>query len=97
MVIKKANIKSNFKINIDIDFGSKEELKIENIVGNINKSFLSFKHKGDLPTATKVKVNVSKKIADGDNLYLYYYSDNANKHELMTDNIKVKDDNVNLK
>lgn len=77
-------------LNFKIDFTSKNEEKIEKIVGDIDKTFVSFEHHGDLPSDATIKVYVGNKYKDGKRLYLYYYNEEKNKIEYLGDNIKVK-------
>ncbi len=77
-------------LDFKIDFTSKNEEKIEEIIGDVDKTVISFEHHGDLPSDATIKVYVGNKYKDGKRLYLYYYDEEKNKIEYLGNNIKVK-------
>jgi hypothetical protein len=77
-------------LDFRIDFTSKNEEQINKIVGDIDKTIISFKHHGDLPSNATIKVYVGNKYKDGKRLHLYYYNEEKNKVDYLGDNVKVK-------
>lgn len=87
----KNKIEDKITLNFEIDFVSKNKEEIDKLAGDMNKVYVSFSHHGDLPSDAKIKVDVSEKFDDGDNLYLYYYNEENGNIEFIEKNIKVKD------
>ncbi len=85
---------TNFNINLKLTVGtSTNQKKMENLipVGKDNPLYLQFDHHGNLPKGTSVKVRVSDKYKDGENLTLYYYNESTRKLEEVAKSLEVKD------
>lgn len=55
------------------------------------KLIISFDYHGNLPLETSVRINVSDRFKDGENLYLYYYNPESDNIEYIAHNVKVQD------
>lgn len=64
---------------------------------SIERKYLFFEHHGVLPTTALMKVKVSDKFKDGDQLYLYYYNDQTDKLEYIDRHLTVKNGFVEFK
>ena len=58
---------------------------------NQEKLIISFDYHGALPLETSVRINVSDRFRDGENLYLYYYNPESDNIEYIAHNVKVQD------
>lgn len=87
----KNKIGENIDLNFEIDFEPLHDEEINELTDNTDKKYISFKHHGEVPENTKVKIYVLDKYKNGELLNLYYYNENTNKVEFIDDNIVVKD------
>ena len=55
------------------------------------KLIISFDYHGNLPLETSLRINVSDRFKDGENLYLYYYNPESDNIEYIAHNVKVQD------
>ena len=55
------------------------------------KLIVTFDHHGALPSNATVRVNVSDKFSDGEELYLYYYNEETTDIEYIEHHLKVED------
>ena len=78
-------------INTNIEFTSNNKDKIEKLSNYANGVYLDFKHSGDLPNGTLVKIFVGDKFKDGNLINLYYLNEKNNKLEKTLSDIKVID------
>lgn len=79
-------IEDTIDLNIETDVVSP---KIEKLVNTEDKLIVTFHHHGGLPSSTDIELNVSDKYSDGENLYLYYYNEEENVIEYISNNIIV--------
>ncbi len=85
---------TDFNVNLTLAVGvSQNQKKIENLipVGKDNPLYLHFDHHGNLPKGTSVRVRVSDKYKNGENLTLYYYNEDTGKLEEVAKSLVVKD------
>ncbi len=85
---------SDLAVDLGLVIGSSDNEKdIKAIIpkGKEAPLVLHFKHNGNLPTGTSVKVNVGETYKNNEILTLYYYNETAKKLEEAVTNIKVKD------
>lgn len=87
----KNKIKDNLKLNFNIDLDTSIEPIVENETAGIKKMYVDFSYHGELPSKAHIKLDVSKKFDNGNNLYLYYFNDRNNEVEFISDDIKVVD------
>lgn len=87
---KRDKIKTDLVLNFNVNFDSPNENIINNLSKNVEKTYLSFEHHGDLPSKAHMKIYVGDKYKDKEKLYLYYYNDTSNTIEFIDNNIKVK-------
>ncbi|MCI8394019.1 MAG: hypothetical protein HFH86_00875 [Bacilli bacterium] len=93
---KGKNISVEESLNIDADLRlslnaiTKDTQEIENRVEQ-NKLIITFDHHGELPLEATVKLNVKKRFANHEKLYLYYYNPEEDQIEYIAHNVEVKD------
>ena len=68
---------------------TENEKEIYKLSNYANGLYVSFKHKGDLPRGTKVKLFVGDKFENGNVLNIYEYNSTDKKLNFIKDNIKV--------
>ena len=87
---KKEYYKNYFKFDLNINFKSSNEKKIDSLIkSKIKKEYVSFDYHGKLPSSATIKIPVSNKFNEGDELKLYYYDDKEDQIELVDSNVKV--------
>lgn len=85
------------EINTDVEFLTLIEFtadNIDNIYKNSNYAdglYVKFKHEGDLPNGTKVKLYVGDKFSNESIVNLYYYNKTNKNLELVKNNLIVND------
>ncbi len=94
---KEDVVNTNINLNLDIliNKSDKKDL-IENIYKGIDVTYLSFKHDGDFPGRASIKIKISDIYSNGDELYLYYFNENTNKLELVSEKNKVEDGYIEI-
>lgn len=85
----KNEVGDTIDIDFEVTFNSDKEDLMNNIVGNINKKMISFKHHGPLPSKATITVYVGDQYKNGQNLNLYYFNEEENKIEEIDTNLKV--------
>jgi hypothetical protein len=98
MIIYSWEIKGN-KVNeqtmdVNINFISDIENNIDSLTNHAKYIMLNFSHSGELPEGTLITVYVGDKYKDGDMLKLYSYDADAEKIELVYDNLTVENSYV---
>lgn len=94
--INGSEIKDDKEFNTSISFTTEFEKEINKLSNYANGLYVNFKHTGDLPEGTKVKLFVGNKF-DNDNLVnMYYYNGSEGKLDFIKDNIKVVDGYIEL-
>ena len=95
---KTAEFYKNVNENLEIDINLRLSLDAFNdVTSDINsrvdqnKLIVTFDHHGALPSNATVRVNVSDKFSDGEELYLYYYNEETNDIEYIEHHLKVED------
>ena len=81
-------IEENLRLSLDAD--TMDTRTIHQMV-NQEKLIISFDYHGALPLETSVRINVSDRFRDGENLYLYYYNPESDNIEYIAHNVKVQD------
>ena len=71
-----------------IEFKSDNEEEIDKASNYASGLYVNFKHSGNVPKGTKIKLYVYDKFKDGSNVNVYYYSNN--ELDLVKSNIKVE-------
>ena len=90
-----VNTNINLNLNILINKSDKKDL-IEKIYKGIDATYLSFDHEGDFPGRASIKIKISDIYSNGDELYLYYFNENTNKLELVSEKNKVEDGYIEI-
>lgn len=83
---------TDLNVNLELVVGAKDEVGMTKLIPKTQEKpmVLEFKHHGDLPVGTTVKVNVADTYKDGDKVTLYYYNETTKKLEEVTTDIVVK-------
>lgn len=81
-------IEEDLRLRLDAD--TLDTRTIHQMV-NQEKLIISFDYHGNLPLETSVRINVSDRFKDGENLYLYYYNPESDIIEYIAHNVKVQD------
>lgn len=81
-------IEEDLRLSLDAD--TMDTRTIHQMV-NQEKLIISFDYHGALPLETSVRINVSDRFRDGENLYLYYYNPESDNIEYIAHNVKVQD------
>ena len=81
-------IEEDLRLSLDAD--TMDTRTIHQMV-NQEKLIISFDYHGALPLETSVRINVSDRFHDGENLYLYYYNPESDNIEYIAHNVKVQD------
>ena len=74
-----------------IDFSSENLKEIYKVSNYADGLYINFKHNGDLPTGTKIKLYVGDKFENGNIVNVYRYNANEKKLDFVKDNLKVND------
>jgi len=74
-----------------IDFTSENSKEIYKVSNYADGLYINFKHNGDLPTGTKIKLYVGDKFENGNIVNVYRYNANEKKLDFVKDNLKVTD------
>lgn len=77
------------KLNFELDFVSPNKEVIDELTHDVEKTYLSFQHHGNLPSRASIHLYVGNKYKNGQKLYLYYYNDENDTIEYIAHNIKV--------
>ena len=89
--------KNEFDFDLEIKFDSNNKSKIESLMKNdVKAKYVSFNYHGELPAEASIKIPVSDMYNDGQKLNLYYYNEEKNEIELVSDTIKVVNGYVNF-
>ena len=78
-------------LDLSLTFTSNKENEIQALAKNTDLFYLTFAHHGELPGVAKMKVDVSSKYKDGDEIYLYYYNEEKGTVEQTGNKVLVKD------
>ena len=81
-------IEEDLRLSLDADT---MDTRTINQMVNQEKLIISFDYHGALPLETSVRINVSDRFHDGENLYLYYYNPESDNIEYIAHNVKVQD------
>lgn len=84
------NLEIDLNLRLSIDTMTKTTKEINERVDQ-NKLIVTFEHHGKLPEVATIRINVAKKFADGDKLYLYYFNEDSDNIEYIDNKLKVKD------
>lgn len=86
----KNKVAEIINLNFELKFQSAKKALIDKLTKqNTDKFYLSFTHHGDLPGAATMKVYVGNKYKDGKELYLYYYNEQNDTIEYVSEKHKV--------
>ena len=81
-------IEEDLRLSLDADT---MDTRTINQMVNQEKLIISFDYHGALPLETSVRINVSDRFREGENLYLYYYNPESDNIEYIAHNVKVQD------
>lgn len=95
-IINSKNIGNIEQIETQISFESEYSETIEQLTNYANSIHLNFKHEGNLPKGTKVKIYIGKKYKNNTKLNLYYYNEEKEKVELVEQELKVANGYVEI-
>jgi len=84
-------IKEGKDFTTSISFATENVKEIYKLSNYADGLYVNFKHTGDLPTGTKIKLYVGDKFENGSNVNVYHYNINDKKLEFVKDNLKVTD------
>ena len=87
--IKKVN-----EFTTTVTFGTENVKEIYKLSNYAEGMYVNFKHTGDLPKGTKVKLYVGDKFENGSIVNVYHYNNTKKELEFIKDNIKVKDEYI---
>jgi len=79
-----------------ISFGAKDAKEVYKLSNYADGVYINFKHSGDLPKGTKVKLFVGDKFEDNSSLNAYRYNNTDKKLDLIKDKLKVVDGYIEL-
>lgn len=85
-------IVDNIALDINLRIRINDDSKVSKLLNkkiNQKKLIINFEHHGKLPSKAKVRINVDKRFLDGEELYLYYYNEEAKKIEFIDKDLKV--------
>lgn len=98
---KDENYNKALKDNMELDLSLKLDVltslnnkELDDLMTNEDKLIISFEHHGALPTKAKIKIDVSDKYSNGEELYLYYLNEELGRVEYIKNNIPVKNGKV---
>ena len=89
--INGKQIKDINEFTTTIDFASENLKEIYKVSNYADGLYINFKHNGDLPTGTKIKLYVGDKFENGNIVNVYRYNANEKKLDFVKDNLKVTD------
>ncbi|MGM9882273.1 MAG: cadherin-like beta sandwich domain-containing protein [Bacilli bacterium] len=90
-IINGKEIRESKEFTTSISFATENVKEIYKLSNYADGLYVNFKHTGDLPIGTKIKLYVGDKFENGSNINVYYYNISDNKLELIKDNLKVID------
>lgn len=94
----KNQVSDIINLNFELKFNSDKKALIDQLATkNKDKLYLSFTHHGDLPSTATIRVYVGNQFNNGEELYLYYYDEENNKLEYVSDKNEVIDGYVEFK
>lgn len=74
-----------------IDFKTENTKEIYKASNYADGLYINFKHSGDLPNGTKIKLYVGDKFENGNIVNVYQYNESEKKLDFIKDNLKVVD------
>ena len=89
--INGKQIKDINEFTTTIDFASENLKEIYKVSNYADGLYINFKHNGDLPTGTKIKLYVGDKFENGNIVNVYRYNTKEQKLDFVKDNLKVND------
>ena len=87
--INGKELKDSKEFETAITFTAKNEKEINKLSNYAAGLYVNFKHSGELPTGTKIKLYVGDKFENGSIVNVYHYSNK--KLDFIKDNLKVLD------
>lgn len=90
-ILNGKEILTSEELTTSISFASENTKEIDMLSNYANGLHISFKHTGDLPTGTKIKLYVGDKFEDGSIVNLYRYNNNKKQLDFVKDNLNVVD------
>ncbi len=85
-----SKIKDVTEFAIEISFDTTNKGDIDKLSNYADGLYLSFKHNGNLPDGTKIKIFVGDKFKDGSTINIYYYNNDSKKLESIANDLVVK-------
>ena len=84
-------IKDSKEFNTSITFATENIKEIYKLSNYADGLYVNFKHTGELPKGTKIKLYVGDKFENESNVNLYHYNTTDKKLDFIKDNLKVID------
>lgn len=83
------------KLDTTIETTSPNASEIKNVLNGASVVNLYFNYDGKLPGKAKIEMKIGSKY-NGKNMYVYYYNKNTKSLELVSSDVKVKDDKISF-
>ena len=88
-IIEGSKITNTEDISSNISFKFLNQESFDKITGYRNGMYITTEHVNTFPKSTKLKISVSEKYKDGDQVYVYYFDEKSNKVTKISKKITV--------
>lgn len=85
-----SKIKDVTEFTTEISFDTTKKEDIDKLSNYADGLYLNFKHNGNLPDGTKIKIFVGDKFKDGSTINIYYYKNDSKELESIAKDLIVK-------
>lgn len=90
-IVDGKEIKDEEELTTSIAFTTENAKEIYKLSNYADGLYVDFKHTGDLPTGTKIKLYVGDKFENGSLVNIYYYNTSEKTLDFVRDNLKVSE------